>query len=64
MKKTILILLTVSIFIISCGKDNSYGHPHQEVLDILNKFDVKILRTDEAGLIKINSDGENITVVD
>ncbi len=50
--------------VISSGKDNRYGHPHKEVLDILNKFGVKILRTDESGTIKIKSDGENIAVVD
>ncbi|MBU2109914.1 MBL fold metallo-hydrolase [Patescibacteria group bacterium] len=46
--------------VISVGKDNKYGHPRQEVLDLLNQFDVKILRTDESGTIKIKSDGENI----
>lgn len=46
--------------VISVGKDNKYGHPRQEVLDLLNQFDVKILRTDQSGTIKIKSDGENI----
>ena len=32
--------------IISCGKKNSYGHPHSEVLAILNKYKVRIRRTD------------------
>jgi competence protein ComEC len=50
--------------VISAGKDNRYGHPHKEVLDILEKFGVEILRTDELGIIKIKSDGENIAVVD
>lgn len=48
--------------IISAGKDNRYGHPHQEVLDILNKFEIQILRTDESGTILMKSDGENIFV--
>ncbi len=46
--------------IISSEKDNRYGHPHQEVLDILNKFEIKILRIDETGTVTIKSDGENI----
>jgi len=46
--------------VISVGKDNKYGHPRQEVLDLLNQFDVKILRTDQSGAIKIKSDGENL----
>jgi len=46
--------------IISAGKNNRYGHPHKEVLDILEKFETKILRTDELGAITIQSDSENI----
>ena len=49
--------------IISAGKNNRYGHPHKEVLDILGKFGAKILRTDESGTIKIKSDGENLAVI-
>jgi len=49
--------------IISAGKNNRYGHPRKEVLDILGKFGAKILRTDESGTIKIKSDGENIAVI-
>lgn len=46
--------------IISVGKDNKYNHPNQSVLDLLNQFGVSILRTDESGIIKIKSDGENL----
>lgn len=48
--------------IISAGKDNRYGHPHQEVIDRLVQFGAKILRTDEQGIIKIKTDGENLIV--
>jgi len=44
--------------VISVGKDNKFGHPHGEVLNLLSKNAVKILRTDEAGDIKIISDGD------
>ena len=37
--------------IISCGAKNSYGHPHKEIIDRLNKYNVKIRRTDEEGTI-------------
>ncbi len=48
--------------VISVGKDNSYGHPHKETLDILNRFSISIFRTDELGMIKTKSDGENVTI--
>jgi len=48
--------------VISVGMDNSYGHPHKETLDKLNKFDILALRTDEKGIIIFESDGENISI--
>jgi competence protein ComEC len=42
--------------LISSGKDNSYGHPHKEVLDILKTFGVEILRTDTSGTIVFTCD--------
>jgi len=50
------------IAIISCGLNNSYHHPHQEVLDKLEKFGIKVLRTDQNGDVKIISDGINLTI--
>ena len=44
--------------IISVGKDNSYGHPHKEVLDILSKLGVQIISTAESGTIKFETDGK------
>jgi len=45
--------------VISCGKDNRHGHPHQEVLENLEKYDIKVLRTDKVGDIKFISDNKN-----
>jgi len=50
------------IAVISVGKDNKYGHPHQETLETLEKYGIKILRTDINGDIKIFSNGENLTI--
>lgn len=47
--------------IISCGKDNDYGHPHKETLDKLKAKNIKIFRTDLNGTIIASSDGTNIT---
>lgn len=46
--------------IISTGKDNKFGHPHQEVLDVFHKFNVEVLNTAEEGNIGFYSDGENL----
>jgi competence protein ComEC len=48
--------------VISSGKDNKYGHPHVEVLNILEKFKSIVLRTDEKGSILFKTDGENISI--
>ncbi len=48
--------------VISSGKDNSYGHPHQETLDTLNQFGVQTFRTDISGRIVMESDGETIQI--
>ena len=50
------------IAIISCGKDNSYGHPHQEVLDRLMKANIKIYRTDVSGNIIVKTNGQSYSV--
>jgi competence protein ComEC len=46
------------IAVITVGKNNHFGHPSQEVLDLLKKYGVDILRTDEKGTIEIVSDGK------
>lgn len=38
--------LSPKVGIISCGKNNYYGHPHQVVIAILKKYHVEIRRTD------------------
>lgn len=50
------------IAVISCGTDNSYGHPHDETLNILQQADVTVLRTDLMGTILITSDGETYKI--
>ncbi|MDO8424213.1 MAG: ComEC/Rec2 family competence protein [bacterium] len=48
--------------VISAGFDNSYGHPHKEVLTILEKVGAKILSTIEGGTIKFETDGKTLKV--
>jgi len=42
--------------LISVGLNNRYGHPHQEILDLLKNFGVQIFRTDQLGQIEIKCD--------
>lgn len=43
--------------VISCGKDNDYGHPHKETINLLIKNKIEYFRTDLQGTIIITSDG-------
>ena len=49
-----------SYTLISDGKNNTYGHPHRETLDVLTEFGAKIFRTDILGTIVMRSDGQNV----
>ncbi|MBQ7565008.1 MAG: MBL fold metallo-hydrolase [Lachnospiraceae bacterium] len=46
--------------VISCGRDNTYGHPHDSTLQRLNSIGANIFRTDLQGTVVAVSDGNNI----
>lgn len=48
--------------IVSCGKDNDYGHPHREVVSALNKRNIPMLITHEQGDILIGYNAHSIVV--
>lgn len=48
--------------IISVGADNRYGHPHVKTLDLLNKFGIKLFRTDRDGTVEMVFEQNNIIV--
>lgn len=50
------------IALISVGTDNSYGHPHKEIMELLEYYDMDIYRTDTQGTIIVTSDGTKCTV--
>ncbi len=60
--ESFLNVLTPQIAIISCGKNNEYGHPHQEVVDRFEILGSKMYRTDVLEDITITTDGSNIEV--
>lgn len=48
-----LTMLNPSAAIISCGKNNRYGHPHKETMESLRKLGIKTYRTDFEGCLKL-----------
>ncbi|WP_291581552.1 ComEC/Rec2 family competence protein [Clostridium sp. UBA6640] len=47
--------------VITCEKNNDYGHPHIETVKKMSERNIKLYRTDEQGTIVANSDGKKIT---
>ena len=47
--KEFLKKIAPKIAVISCGKDNDYGHPHKETLAKLDKLGLQVYRTDKLG---------------
>jgi competence protein ComEC len=48
------------VAVISAGRDNTFGHPHKETLDVLHGE--KIFRTDTDGAIKIGESGKELEI--
>lgn len=47
--------------VISCSKDNSYGHPHTETMEKMKMRNIQVFRTDQQGTIVATTDGTAIT---
>jgi competence protein ComEC len=54
--ENLLKVVVPKVAVISVGK-NPWGFPHKEVLDLLEKYNVKVLRTDEKEDVIISTDG-------
>lgn len=48
---------TPDLALISAGKNNSYGHPHKEVLDLLKQFSIPYVSTIDSGTVTFETDG-------
>ena len=55
-------LVHPQLAVISCGRNNSYGHPHAELLERLQQHAIPYLRTDESGEITVRSNGRTASV--
>jgi competence protein ComEC len=60
---SVLSVLRPRIAVISCGRDNEYGHPRPETLAALGASPgLATYRTDEDGRVVVESDGRRLTV--
>ncbi|MEN2768541.1 MBL fold metallo-hydrolase [Ornithinibacillus xuwenensis] len=50
------------IAIYSAGKDNSYGHPHTEVISLMENLGITLYGTDVHGTIIVTTDGSDYSV--
>jgi competence protein ComEC len=46
--------------VISVGAGNPYGHPTAQALEMLAKYDIKTLRTDQSGDVVFRTDGDTL----
>lgn len=60
--KELLSLIKPKISLISCGKNNSYGHPHVELLERLDDIGSEVFITYESGAVTIKTDGNRMIV--
>lgn len=48
--------------LISAGRENRYGHPHEEIVERLTARGIRLFRTDEQGTIHLSTDGRGLWV--
>ncbi|QUI23885.1 DNA internalization-related competence protein ComEC/Rec2 [Vallitalea pronyensis] len=51
-----------AIAIISAGRDNVYGHPHQDIIDRYKELGVSLYHTAEDGAVMIKTDGYHMGI--
>jgi competence protein ComEC len=57
-----LALIRPELSLISCGRNNSYGHPHVELLERLVDVGCEVVITSESGAISIKTDGKMLRI--
>lgn len=61
-KEEMLSALRPRLALISCGKDNRYGHPHKELLERLENAGCRIFITAQKGAVAVETDGRQVWV--
>ncbi|MET0297677.1 MAG: MBL fold metallo-hydrolase, partial [Microbacterium sp.] len=51
-----------SIALVTVGADNDYGHPRDEILDIVSGLGARVARTDTQGLVALSLRGDEVSV--
>ncbi|MDE5994249.1 MAG: MBL fold metallo-hydrolase [Oscillospiraceae bacterium] len=62
--KSYINAVSPKVAIISCGMQNSYGHPHEVTLETLQKAGIDTYITYQYKTLCVKSDGKTITVLD
>jgi beta-lactamase superfamily II metal-dependent hydrolase len=57
--ESFLTTISPEVSAISVGAKNPYGHPREEVVQLLKNFGSKVYRTDKNGTVEIVSDGKS-----
>ncbi len=55
--------ITPEVAIISVGKNNTYGHPNEDVIDRLKERNIVTYLTQDVGTVLISTDGSVFTIV-
>jgi competence protein ComEC len=58
----LLSLMKPKVALISAAEDNKFGHPTKRVLELLEKFNIVIFRTDTNGRIKVSTNGSSAEI--
>lgn len=58
--ETFLKAVSPDLAVITCGEGNRYGHPHSAVLELLDRLNVPVYRSDLGGKITVISDGMSL----
>ncbi len=60
--KELLDVIRPDIAVISCGRENPYGHPADSTVKRIRKYTKQVFRTDTRGNIIVESDGNTLNV--